>query len=951
MSRHNATGQFIRGGQTTQHWFRMAVQVLRYAIFVMIGVSALVLAAWVVVHYDNEKFVKSRYWVLSRINIYRAMPEFPLRVALPDGTVFTRPSSEIYRAQDFRDAYYDLERKSVEGLWLAGQAGLAFGAFSFAIFFAAGRKLGTDEHIRGAQLVPVKALKTFSAEKWRKAIVADKARRTEPRYTMGGLEFPPDALVAQTGIFGTTGAGKTTLIKDLIFSIRAAGGHALIYDRTGEYTSAFYDDSRDVIVNPFDARSHCWSPFNDAKTAEGFTQIYDVLIPSPPGERDPFWSKSARIVAEFVSRELVKRGRGTNADLRDALMHLPIDKLEQLIQQTPAENFIGEQTGKMGTSVYASLLASLRFLEYLRDDGPRFSARDWVRSIFKDGPRTIDGQTGEVTSARPADASAGASAEGSFVFLTGHPEFDAATRNITSAIMEIAATALMGCAPSRAPKLFFIIDELATLNRLPFLTGKLAEVRKVGGCFVVGFQVLSQLEDIYGREGANTVMGNLNNTIFGSTPDHTTAEKFSKALGMADQIESRENISVGANENRDGVGFIKNRFERPIATPTQIMRLPQLKAYFTFAYDSPTALVSFKPSKIRLTELQLVPYTGSGFGTGTLDGDRFAESAAFCAAPPHKLAAEFRAWLKTYEQGLGDAAPRLSDADMRALWAHYATERIAGNAPEVIGPPALDPALAVTVEAAARTNEMAPHAYGGEQLPPEAFDPTRSGPRIILAGGPTWTDEARAWNLLDQVFYRHNSMVLCHRAMKGAELIGADWALDRGVPQIVFRPKFDLHGEKAVDIALDAMFARDVKGVLFLGGFRDAARYRAKADALRINVKVVEPPAVTMDLPDYPLQASPNGMCATPAASPEVTPVSLAGPRRTLAGGTPDKKKRVLRLRKREPAPPRERNAPDAALRGRETDPAAMRCRIETAGRRQSGATPHAQRKARNFTG
>ena len=26
------TGQFIRGGQTTQHWFRMALQVLKYAV-------------------------------------------------------------------------------------------------------------------------------------------------------------------------------------------------------------------------------------------------------------------------------------------------------------------------------------------------------------------------------------------------------------------------------------------------------------------------------------------------------------------------------------------------------------------------------------------------------------------------------------------------------------------------------------------------------------------------------------------------------------------------------------------------------------------------------------------------------------------------------------------------------------------------------------------------------
>jgi len=169
-------------------------------------------------------------------------------------------------------------------------------------------------------------------------------------------------------------------------SIRASGGHALVYDRTGEFTAAFYEEDRDIIINPFDQRSHCWSPFNDAETAEGFTQIYDVLIPTSSGDKDPFWSKS------------------------------------------------------MGTSVYATLLAELRFLEFLRDDGPKYSARKWVKSIFD--VDTVDPKTGEVIQApKPARTKSDPSKDGSFVFLTGHPEYDAATRNITSAIMELAATA------------------------------------------------------------------------------------------------------------------------------------------------------------------------------------------------------------------------------------------------------------------------------------------------------------------------------------------------------------------------------------------------------------------------------------------------------------------------------------------------------------------------------
>ena len=957
MTQHSGTGQFIRGGQTTQHWYRMAVQVLRYAFFVMLTVFTTVLAVWSYVHYDHEKFIKSRYWVLARINIYRAMPDFPLRVSLPDGQIFTRSSEQIYRAQSFRESYYFLERKATAGMIVSTQAGMVFGILSFAIFFAAGRKLGHDEHIRGAQLVPLKELKSYVDTTWKDLKSRDASRASEPRYSMGGLEFPPDALVAQTGIFGTTGSGKTTLIKDLIVSIRASGGHALVYDRTGEFTAAFYDEDRDIIINPFDQRSHCWSPFHDANTAESFTQIYDVLIPARSGDKDPFWSKSARIVAEFVSRELVQRGKATNAQLRDALMNIPLEKLEKLIHDTPAEKFIGEQAGKMGTSVYATMLAELRFLEFLRDDGPKFSARDWVRSIFARDVEDVDPDTGEVIDAPKPKTSKkkkkGDASDGSFVFLTGHPEFDAATRNITSAIMELSATALMGCKPSYAPKLFFIIDELATLNKLPFLTGKLAEVRKVGGCFVVGFQVLSQLEDIYGKEGANTVMGNLNNTIFGSTPDHTTAEKFSKALGMVDQIESRENISVGANENRDGVGFIKNRFERAIATPTEIMRLPQLHAYFTFAYDSPTALVKFPRSKVAATQTAMIPYTGSGFGTGSLDPERFIESASFRDAAPHKQAAEFVAWLRAYQTDhLGPDAAQLTDGDKKALWAHYATERIAGHTPNLIGPPALDRELAVTLEDAAQGNAFSPHAYGGDDLPADAFDHTKPGPRIILAGATHWDDRDRIFDMLDQTFYKHNNMVLCHRATVGADLIAARWAEERQVPQMAFRPKFDLYGQEAVQRSVDDLFQGSVRGVLLFGTGPVVTLVREGARQAKAKVKDVTALKSKQDLPPYPLQDSPTQMYATPAASAQVkdAPPTDACRRTSEGGATKDKKPvRKTRVRARKEGVARARAATQSHTRERAQKDAAKRQRTVFGVQRKRKANGSATAKARRL--
>ena len=58
-------------------------------------------------------------------------------------------------------------------------------------------------------------------------------------------------------------------------------------------------------------------------------------------------------------------------------------------------------------------------------------------------------------------------------------------------------------------RLWFIIDELPTLERIPSLTSGQRESRRFGGgCFEIGTQVVSELREIYGRYKAETISGN-----------------------------------------------------------------------------------------------------------------------------------------------------------------------------------------------------------------------------------------------------------------------------------------------------------------------------------------------------------------------------------------------------------------------------------------------------------
>ncbi|WP_017140570.1 type IV secretion system DNA-binding domain-containing protein, partial [Cereibacter sphaeroides] len=523
--------QFVRGGQTTQHWWRMAAQVVRTSLFVALAAFTLTYTALVLANYELRYMRETFASWTAHYNVRLGRPEKVISYVDHLDRRLERTAGQIaadHRMNALADEY---RRNASLFAWYALVPAAAALLISTAIFAWAGQRVGQNEHVRGSRLIDQRDLARWSMRKWK----AYQKRfglglKKGPRYTIAGIPFPPNAVEAQTGIFGTVGVGKTNAIKELLTTIRAQNGRAIIYDRMGGLVRDFYDPATDIIINPFDARSHIWSPFGEASTPEALAQIAEVMIPQRPGQNDPFWSQTARLVFEYSARSLLRAKRPTNADLRRAIMTISAEELEKLLAGTPGAHFFGKHVEKTSASIRANMIAELRFLEFLRDDGELFSAREWVKSE------------------RPG-----------FVFLTGDAEHSAATRNIISTIIEVSANALMTCEESRDPKVWFFLDEVPSLNRLPFLQSKLAEIRQFGGAFVLGYQVFAQLEDIYGEKGAQAIAGNLNNRIVFNTPDARTAKLFSESLGFEDVVEQRENLSFGAHESRDGVAFMSQR--------------------------------------------------------------------------------------------------------------------------------------------------------------------------------------------------------------------------------------------------------------------------------------------------------------------------------------------------------------------------------------------------------
>jgi type IV secretory pathway TraG/TraD family ATPase VirD4 len=171
------------------------------------------------------------------------------------------------------------------------------------------------------------------------------------------------------------------------------------------------------------------------------------------------------------------------------------------------------------------------------------------------------------------------------LFLNATPEQRSTLSPLITAWLSLATKALMGRRDYE--KLWFFVDELASLKKLPDLPKALAEVRKYGGSFVLGLQTLSQIDEIYGQNTSRIITGLTSTKLIFRTPDSYTAKRMSEFLGEQEIMESQESISFGAHQMRDGVSLSDQKRKQPLVNYTEIMQLPNLSAYLQLPQDFP----------------------------------------------------------------------------------------------------------------------------------------------------------------------------------------------------------------------------------------------------------------------------------------------------------------------------------------------------------------------------
>jgi type IV conjugative transfer system coupling protein TraD len=212
-----------------------------------------------------------------------------------------------------------------------------------------------------------------------KLLIQQKNRLSDLTMGMEQLPLPAFSELQHFLAHGTTGSGKSTLIKELLDHIRRRGERAIVYDKSCSLVSQFYRPAADVLMNPLDARGSAWSLWQECRDKSDFENLAAALIPMMPAAQDPFWINAARTIFAAAAFRMQQEENPRILPLLRHLLNAEIGELQALLQGTEAESLISEKMEKMAISIKSVLATYLKSLCYIKDNDNPFSIRQWIQ--------------------------------------------------------------------------------------------------------------------------------------------------------------------------------------------------------------------------------------------------------------------------------------------------------------------------------------------------------------------------------------------------------------------------------------------------------------------------------------------------------------------------------------------------------------------------------------------
>jgi type IV secretory pathway TraG/TraD family ATPase VirD4 len=261
-------------------------------------------------------------------------------------------------------------------------------------------------------------------------------------------------------------------------------------------------------------------------------------------ETERQWFVYSQALVAAVLKRLWERGETTNAALLHALTLAGIEELKNLVEGLPAQALFHEGAERMLASVRGIVGSYLAPYGYLPKEA---GAKSWsIRRHVREGK--------------------------GWLWLSYREDQAAALRPLLAAWIGEAVNATLSLPADRVRRRWLMLDEVASLGRVQSLSDALTKGRKYGLCSIMGLQSVSQLRDVYGKDGAQTLLSCLSSQLILRANDPETAEYASQHLGECEVL--RESIAQGKHRT-----VTEQRHVERLVLGSEIQGLPNRIGY------------------------------------------------------------------------------------------------------------------------------------------------------------------------------------------------------------------------------------------------------------------------------------------------------------------------------------------------------------------------------------
>ena len=422
---------------------------------------------------------------------------------------------------------------------------------AFFIFRRISKKQGAERQIRGSRLVTPRRLNRLLK------------KEGEMDLRIGQVKLPKKLETEHCLCVGRPGSGKTTFLYGIIQRLRERNERVIIYDCKGDYIEKFYNSQKDLLFNPFDKRTINWAIFNEIDNSLNtdireldIGQIANSLIPDKPKKngKDDYFSETPRDVLAGILLYLCAKNKRTNKDLWDMCCDSP-SVLRNKFRDPDATKFCqgyirhlegGEKSVRV-SDLMATFSREVKPFKYLVDSSGDFSFKDWV----------TNGK--------------------GFLFIANKPSQQATLKPLQSLIIDIMLTKGIDLTDDINRRLFLIVDEFGTLQKLPTFVNFLTNSRSKGGSVWCGIQDFGTIGETYGSNIKETFFNSFGAFFCMKVDAVETSSYVSKAFGQREILKQRPTMQV--SDDHVGHGSLSENKIEDLILASEITNLNKLEGY------------------------------------------------------------------------------------------------------------------------------------------------------------------------------------------------------------------------------------------------------------------------------------------------------------------------------------------------------------------------------------